>query len=277
MPTPSSNAAPPVVTRGYAPGLWGQIHYRAAGPGRPSGKPPLLCLHPSPMSGLVFADVLPWMAEDRLCIAADTPGYGQSDYPPTQPSIGDYAQSMGLLLDHLQLGQVDLFGYHTGCAIAVELTRRRPEQIRKIVLNSALMFTPEEIAAYKASFAARGSEPLDVQIPKILERWGFWRKFWRDVPDEARAWRLFWESERDPTRSTWGFNAVFQYDFPEALARIRQPILVFNPEDDLHETTGRAAGIVGAGAIHDLPGWTHGFLNTHPQEIAGLVRAFLEA
>jgi pimeloyl-ACP methyl ester carboxylesterase len=276
MPASPLSEPLPVVSRGYAPGLWGQVHYRVAAPAAPTGKPPLLCLHPSPMSGLVFGDFLPWMAQDRVCIAADTPGYGQSDYPPTQPTIAEYAQSMGLLIDHLGLGQVDLFGYHTGCAIAVELGRQRPGAVRKIVFNSALMFTPEDIIGFKQSFAARGSEPLDVQIAKILQRWGFWRTFWRDVPDEARAWRLFWEAERDPTKSTWGFNAVFEYDFPKGLASLDKPVLVLNPEDDLHEITLRVTSVIGEGQIHELPSWTHGFLNQHPARIADIVRAFLD-
>jgi pimeloyl-ACP methyl ester carboxylesterase len=267
----------PVVTRGYAPGLWGQLHYRMAQPDTPTDKVPLLCLHPSPMSGLVFGDFLPEMARDRLCIAADTPGYGQSDYPPRQPTMAEFAQSMGLLLDHLGLKQVDLFGYHTGCAIAVELARQRPEAVRKILFNSALMFTPEEIVEFKQFFAARGSEPLGVQIPKIMDRWGFWWKFWRDVPDEARAWRLFWEAERDPTKSTWGFNAVFAYDFPKALAGVDKPMLVLNPEDDLYEITARVSQVLGEGHVHDLPGWTHGFLNQHPAEIAAIARTFFDS
>ena len=276
-PIADSRAVPTSITRGYAPGLLGQIHYRRSGPEAPSGKPPLLCLHPSPMSSLVFEDFLPQMGRDRECLGIDTPGYGASAAPAATPSIEDYADAVGALADHLGLKQVDLFGYHTGCAIALALALKRPGLVGRVVMNSALMFTPEEVEASRKSFRARASKPLDAQIPNILESWASWRKFWRDVPDEARAWALFWESQRNLTRSMWGFIAVFEYDFPAALARLDKPLLVFNPEDDLNEITARAAPLMRQGRIHPLPGWTHGFLNAHPGEVAGWVRDFLDS
>jgi pimeloyl-ACP methyl ester carboxylesterase len=265
------------LTKAYANARFGPLHYRRQDPPLGGERLPLLCLHPSPMSGLVFEDFLPVMGADRVCVAADTPGYGLSDPPPPGPSIGDYAEAMGDLIDELGFEQVDLFGYHTGCAIGLELALRRPNRIGRIVLNSALMFTPEEITAYRAMFAVRGATPPEQLIATVLERWASWRAFWRDVPDETRAWALFWEAERNAIRSTWGFNAVFDYDFPKTLAMTRHPLLILNPEDDLYAITPRAAAAPYSSRIHDLPGWTHGFLNTYPEQVAQVLRTFLDA
>ena len=66
------------------------------------------------------------MATDRVVIAIDTPGYGDSARAAdTMPSIADYAKSASIALTELgcsQNGQkIDLLGYHTGSLIAAEL------------------------------------------------------------------------------------------------------------------------------------------------------------
>ena len=75
--------------------------------------------------------------------------------------------------------------------------------------------------------------------------------------------------------TNWGFRAAFAYDLREALPQIEQPILILNPEDDLWELTPLAEPFLKNGRIHDLPGWTHGHLDMHTEEMAGIVRAFL--
>jgi pimeloyl-ACP methyl ester carboxylesterase len=172
---------------------------------------------------------------------------------------------------------VDLFGYHTGCATSIELAKQRPSLVRKIVLNSALMFTQQELADLKESFAKRSAPPLDGQIAGLPDRWKHHRAWWRDVPDEDRAWAMFWESNRDIKHSTWGFTAAFANDFAKTLSETKNPLLIFNPQDDLWEMTPRAKGVAPDMRIHDLPGWTHGYLNAHPDEVAALVRDFLDA
>lgn len=265
------------MPKAYQNGRFGQIHYRYAEPKSPTGKTPLLCLHPSPMSSEIYADFVPAMGTDRLVIAADTPGYGLSDRPAAQPSIADFAAAMGDLMDALKIGQFDLFGYHTGSGTSAELACQRPKQVRRVVMNSALMFPPQELAELKAGFAERANHTLDEHIALLPERWKQHRVWWRDVPDEETAWPMFWESNRDVMHNTWGFNAAFAFDFPKRLAQVEQPILVLNPEDDLHHMTPLAAPVMKNGRIHELPGWTHGFLNAHTDEVVKILRDFLDA
>lgn len=92
-------------------------------PGR-SARPPLLCLHPSPLSGLVYDRWLVEIGRDRLALAPDTPGYGSSAAPPQPPAIGDYADAMHRFIDEIGLREVDLMGYHTGSLTSVEFARR---------------------------------------------------------------------------------------------------------------------------------------------------------
>lgn len=261
------------VRRGYAKARFGQMHYRIAKPANAS-EPPLLCLHSSPNSGRIYETFLGDMGQDRLAIAVDTPGFGDSDPPPSVPSIADYAQAMGDVLDVLDLGTVDLIGYHTGSMIGVELARQRPAQVRRVIMISAPLFTQSELAELRAHFAP---VQLTADGSHLVAPWA------EHVRWAMPGWTLdhvatqFPDALRRPAISWWGHNAAFTYPLADKLPGVQQPLLVLNPEDDLHVQTRRANGLMSNGQFKELPGWGHGFLDIHSQEAADIVRDFLRA
>lgn len=266
--------------RGYALGRYGQIHFRAAKPAkgdRQTWQTPLICLHPSPMCGVVYERFIEAMATDRLVLAPDTPGYGMSNAPPEPVGIPDFAGAMLDLLDDQGLGTADIMGYHTGSATTLELALQAPGRARKLVIVSALMHTKEEFAEI-ADFLEKGAAvPLAEQVAQLSERYAFFEEFWPDVPKGETGWRVFFNSHLQAPISHWGFRAAFAYDFPAALKATTHPLLILNPEDDVWEVTPLAKPLLkGDGRIHDLPGWTHGFLHVHANETASIVRSFLD-
>lgn len=84
-------AASLAIRRAFVDTDDGQIHARMSG-ARDAATPPLLLLHQSPASSLVYAELLPLLAAKRWSIALDTPGFGESFRPSEQPSIADYAR-----------------------------------------------------------------------------------------------------------------------------------------------------------------------------------------
>ena len=86
----------------------------------------------------------------------------------------------------------------------------------------------------------------------------------------------FPDALRRPAISWWGHNAAFGYPLGEKLPLVSQPILVLNPEDDLHVQTRRAAGLIGGENIMELPGWGHGFLDVRTEQAASILRDFLD-
>ena len=139
-------ATPTQVRRRYIDGSYGQIHIRIAAPEPEAGRVPLLCFHMSPNSSRIYQTFLGHMGTDRLAVAPDTPGFGESDPPPSQPSISEYAAAMTEVMDALGLDQVDVMGYHTGSETCVELALQQPDRVRKLVLTSAPIFSDEELA-----------------------------------------------------------------------------------------------------------------------------------
>jgi len=262
------------ILEGFQPCRFGQVHYRFQKPAVKSSKVPLLCLHASPGSSIVYLDFIAQMGTDRLTIAADTPGYGLSDHPPKPSTIGDFVDAMCDLLDGLGVKRIDLLGNHTSSATAVELAVRRPDLVRRVVLHSALMFTPEDRSAYRAKMANVTPPDLDTALSRMPERWRALRKL-RPEWSEERAWAMLWETNRDPMHVGWGYAASFDYDFAPAFMRLKQPVLVLNPKDELFDITARARNLLPNAQVKDLP-WSSGSFAAHCAEVADETRRFLD-
>ena len=261
------------VRKAYGDGPFGQVHYRYAGD-RALKEVPLLCLHASPLSGIVYDHWLAEMGKDRFVVAPDTPGYGGSDTPPTPPRIEDLADAMIGFMDSVGLPTVDVMGYHTGSLISADLAMRYPGRIRKVVMISAPIFDAAIIEEYSGRIYDPPPALADVlaSTAEGLRKNG--RGMFRDMTEERYA-DVSIERLRHFRTSNWGFRAAFAYDLKKALREIEQPILILNPEDDLWELTPRAKPYLNNGRIHDLPGWTHGHLDRHTEAMATIVRAFL--
>jgi pimeloyl-ACP methyl ester carboxylesterase len=267
------------VTRAYAEGPFGQIHYRIARPEAPASAPPLLCLHQSPKSGRDYAALMAHLGRERVVIAPDTPGYGQSDAPGTPPTIEHYAAAMIDLLatlrhtGELPAGSIDLMGYHTGGVIAASLAAREPELVRRIVFVSLAAFdlaTRTERLAHMDVFAVPREDNGNIDALLTLG----------DTLNDKRLgpeWRhralaeILWTGMRMP----WGFRAVYDHDMAADLGALTQPVLVLCPRDDLWDETHANLALLQDARLVEFPEAGNGFLELDTEEVAGVIRGFL--
>ncbi len=266
------DAAPVKMRKTYIDGRFGQIHVRMAGQHH-GEKRPLLCFHLSPVSGVIYDTWLTEMGRDRLVLAPDTPGYGMSDFPPAPPTIMDFAAAMGEVADAMGLKEFDVMGYHTGSKIAVETARQRPKQVRHLVLVSAPVYTEDDLKKQRVDNAAPAPDAEGaflVTAWKSLYRWQDKRSTPKDVIKQ------FPDHLRGGDKIGWGHHAAFAYTYPTMIVDVTAPILVFNPTDDLVEYTPRIAPYLKNGKVKNLTGWSHGFLDHSTQEVAAMVRPFLD-
>lgn len=127
-------------------GLYGQVHVRVWTPSSTSTKPPLLLFHPTPYSSQFYLPFIEDIGKDRIVIAMDTPGYGESDRPKTPPNMEDYANNAIKALDVLGITKsVDIIGYHTGTLIAVEMSIKEPDRINKMILAGIPVYPSERL------------------------------------------------------------------------------------------------------------------------------------
>jgi pimeloyl-ACP methyl ester carboxylesterase len=107
------------------------VFYRSA----PTTGTPVLYLHSAPTSS---DDWLPYL-ERVGGIAPDLPGFGRSakggnlDY-----TLGGYESFLDAWLEAVEVTQVKLVAHGWGAAIALDLCRRRPERVERLVLCDAV-------------------------------------------------------------------------------------------------------------------------------------------
>lgn len=219
------------------------------------------------------------LALDRWVVAPDTPGYGASDPPPEPASIDDFAQAMLAVVSQLQAmgrlpsGPVDVLGYHTGAIVAVAMATLAAGQVANLVLMS--------LAAYPADVRARKRAALaDWPVPR--DDGSHLQALWSQIgaltdPRMDADWKhaSLTENCRAGARGTWGYDAVYRYDFQAALDHLRHPVLILNPEDDLFQPTAANAPRVPHARYLELAGMKHGLFQAESSRIARLIEDFL--
>lgn len=264
------------VRRRYVEGRFGQVHARIAQPVKDGGKRPLLLIHMSPMTGRIFEVLAGEMGEDRLSVAFDTPGYGQSDAPDTQPTIKTYAAALGEAMDALAPdGPIDVLGYHTGSLTATALAALSPARVGRLVLIGAPLFTPQERTTFKSYY---GPTSPSADGEHLAKRWrGFVHHYQRPGMSLDEVAEHFEEAMTGGANAWWGHAAAFDYDLEAALKALAHPTLILKTGDDLARQTEPARHLSPHIDMLDAPGWGHGFATTHARDVAGVLRAWLDA
>ena len=153
------------MRRGYAETEVGQVHYVEAGE-----DPPLILLHQTASSSVMWARALPYFSKRYHVVAMDTPGFGMSDHPSEQPTEGIpyYSKAVIGLPDHLGYEQANIVGFHTGASIAVDVAAHSPERVKSQCPVLVLNVEEEVLYSYtvKAHAAIAHSEYVEIPGPE---------------------------------------------------------------------------------------------------------------
>lgn len=264
------------IRKAYVDVEHGQMHVRLAGSAGGAAAP-LVCLHMSPASGAIYENFMAEAGRTRQVIAIDTPGYGASEPFETMPEIGDYARAIAQTIEALELGgPVDLMGYHTGSLISLELSRTRPDLVRRVATISMPVFTDAELVELRELYNPESVFTMDGE--KLKERWLWYIEFFRvgTVNTIEDAARFFISRLSGGANHWWGHRAAFAYDVPAAAAEVDVPMLILNLDDDLREHTPRAMQYLSNAELAECPQWSHGLLDSHAADVAQLVTTYLD-
>lgn len=274
LPVSAAEDVTPVdVKRGYADSRFGQIHYRISRPFAESeNKTALIALHLSPNSGQVFSSFLPLLGRDRMALAPDYPGYGMSDPIAGVQHIEDYAAAMLDAVDNLDIEMpVDLLGYHTGTAVALEMARQRPSAIRRVMLVAVPVLTQEE----RAAGAALPMIAFDEGGEFAKEEW---RRSWKwRGPGQGKAsvFATFSEKMRPGVRER-GAKAILAYDIAPTLKAAVHPLMIVRVRDDLWSATAKARTLRPDAGYLELPEFGHGLFHAAPDRMEEIAREFFD-
>lgn len=264
----------PVVKRTYVDGPFGQVHCRVAMP-QNATRPPLVLLHMSPKSSREFDTAMPFLARDRIVIAPDNPGHGESDPTSTAPSINDFARSCVDAVTSITSEPAHLLGYHTGSMVAVEMATMNPDSVLSLTLVSAPIFSERELEEMREYFTPipideEGSR-FSIQWQKAVEHRGPGMTL--EMVAESYA-----ENMRGGENYEWGHQAAFDYssEFGTKLAALDHAIFVMNPADSCYEATLRCDDMLKNGHRANFPEWGQELFMAYPEDSARTVLNFIE-
>src|SRR5437868_9215071 len=258
------------VESGYIPVNGLDMYYEIHGSGRP-----LVLLHGNLSTiGTSFGKVLPKLASTRRIIAVEQQGHGHTADIDRPFSIGQWAQDTTALLHHLLIEQADFFGYSSGGAVALEVARRSPALVRKLVWAGGTSYRrdglyPELLAAGEA------------MKPEDLDGSPFQRAY-ASIAPHPEQWHRLVAKIANLDRATTGWPR-------EAIASVKAPTLLIIGDSDIvrPEHVVEMFRLLGGGVVGDLvglprsqlavlPGTTHVTFTDRAEWLTSMITEFLD-
>lgn len=236
-------------------GLW--MHTRVKEDAAPPGAPALVLVH-----GLVVASryMLPGavrLARHFRVYVPELPGFGESDKPREVLDVAGLAEALAGWMEAAGLARALLLANSFGCQTLVELARRFPERVERMVLQG-----PTGDPATRSVF----QQLVRWQVNSAREPAGMGRYILSDYRKAGlrRAWRTFRAQLADPVK--------------EKLPQVQTPTLVLRGSRDAVVTQAWAEEVarrLSHGRLVVVPGAVHTFNFYYPRELERVVLAFL--
>lgn len=218
----------------------GQIHLRYV-PGQ--SEVPSVFLHQTASSSAMYQAIMECLGDLAPLYALDTPGFGGSYRPLQEPTTDYYVASLMQAVDALDIEQFNLFGHHTGAAIACQMAAQYPQRVRRLGMIGPVQLSDEERRLWRANAV----KPLTID-----DRATHFGEVWERVtnldqqpidypPTATLATREAIDTLIAGDRWHEAYAAVFNQDFPAYLSKVQCPILMICGESDvLHPYFQRA-------------------------------------
>ena len=263
-PRPSALASGSGTRQCYLDQVHGQIRVRLLGAGRGV---PVLLLHDVPGGSAAMLPMAEALARDRLVIAPDLPGLGES-HPLPYPTLGSYVTALVELLEYLGCRKVDVIAPGLAGCFAVALAVREPELVRRVALDGLPMVRSRERKLYARNYCPpiapdRHGAYLLLAWQQLREHEASWPWFDRSA-DAARRH----DPDLDPGRlqallvdvlkqlPSYGdaARAALEAAVREILTGVRQPVLLFEVAGDVrYAGTRRASRRLAAATVVPRP------------------------
>lgn len=159
---------------------WGQMSFIHTGGGKP-----VVFLHSAGRNGLDFTGLFPWLSDARRCLAPDFCGHGQSTLPRQTVTLHTFARDLEDWISEQYLGKCDLVGHGTGGMIALELLKRKPEVVGKVVLLDTFLPESRRLDLFGEDLVPEFNRTRLLQFRQTLARWTM--AYWEDFLITARA------------------------------------------------------------------------------------------
>jgi pimeloyl-ACP methyl ester carboxylesterase len=263
--------------------VWSQpVHYREAGAGAAT---PLLLLHGWGGSSRYWLPTLAALGTDRRVLAPDLPGFGASPPLSGPATASRLAEQILAFADAMGLQQFDLNGHSFCASVAVYLTVRAPERVRRLVLTCMSTFRDERERMVVQQVHRVLGLWMALRQPWMAERRGFYRavgsRFFYRLPTDDELLRLavadFLKMDKRTameTAASAGDAAIIP-----ALQAVGSPALVIGARQDQimpPSGTPEVARQIPDSRLVWIERCGHLPMLERPDEYHGLLRSFLD-
>lgn len=142
-----------------------KIHYIKKGK-----KDPLVILHGWGGSSNSWSKIIDSLSEKYTVICPDLPGFGKSDDPKRAWNINEYSDFILNFLDKLKINDFYLLGHSFGGGIAIKITAKKPQLIKKLILCDAAIVRAKERLTPRQKIVKLGAKIVKpLKNNKIIE------------------------------------------------------------------------------------------------------------
>ena len=247
---------------------------------------PLVMLHGVGASRVVWGHVTPALAADRLVLAPDLPGFGES--PPAGPGFDLERAALALaspLADRAG-APFDLVGNSLGGAVALQLAVSRPALVRRLVLSAPAGFTdPHALLAFAAGHLLGPLTTLRRDLGAPLAGSAAIRRvlLYGAIADPTRLpaddARMMLEASRGSTRIGAAVATVLESDLRPELERVQAPLgVIWGTQDRVVPIAAldRIRAVRPEVAVETLDDAAHVPQVERPAEFVGALRRLFE-
>jgi pimeloyl-ACP methyl ester carboxylesterase len=268
-----------------------KLFYREAGR---RDAPGVLLLHGQPSSSYSFRDVISPLAEVARVVAPDLPGFGFTEAPDDYEFTFDaMARTIDAMAQQIGLERYFLYVHDFGAPVAYYLALAHPDRVLGLIIQNGNAHEAGLGPAWDTS-KAYWREPTPenrAKLPEWLNFEGVRHTYVGEIPDRLKpgfapdGWHLDWERMSRPGLVDIQFRIFVDYGryvarFSEIAAyhREHQPraLLLWGRHDpyfELEEVLAYGRELERLD-MHIYDG-AHLLLETHHQECAALMRAFI--
>ncbi|HEV2014166.1 MAG TPA: alpha/beta hydrolase [Candidatus Dormibacteraeota bacterium] len=195
------------------------LHYLCGGSG-----PPLVLVHGLGSSAAVefYHNLEPLAAHHRV-FAVDLPGFGRSDKPALEYTIGLFVKAVKDLMASEGVERAAVIGVSMGGRVALGLALESPEKVERLVLVDALgVGTPRRVLAYRI-LLTRGLGELTLRgTARALRRMNpaTIRRFWGWYLQRPNRVNTLWTDERIANHGTLLASPEYRAAYLSALRSI---------------------------------------------------------
>ena len=242
--------------------------------------PAVVLIHGLGLNKNMWRDYVPGLQENRFVLAYDLFGHGESDPPPTKPSLGLFALQLKILLDLLEVERCTVVGFSLGGMISRRFAMDYADRVESLViLNSPHERSPEQQRLVEQRAMETEKFGASANLDTTLERW-FTAQFLvgqSKCVDQVRDWLL--NNEPSTYAQCRTVLAAGVKELISPIPPIRLPTLIITCENDSGSTpemTRSIATEIEGAEVVIVPQLKHMGLMEEPQVFIGHISKFLQ-